>query len=380
MKRSLSIAAEVLILAVVVWPCGARLAAQEPPAEEAVAAESELIPEETPERTRSRRPPRVDNSNTGYIDNAVVGTQFRLRVDSASGADTPDRAEFLYGKCICWDQVDGQRTADGPGVALDMDHQELSIMAEYAIRARWSVFAELPLRRMDLFFLDFEIDPVFGAENNETFQLGLADILVGFKRAILVDSSHYLTFRFAAYLPTGDNRRGRGTGHASVEPTLLYLRRLGERWTLESQLGLWIPLSGSPDPVSGRELDGNPDDAVPYRSFKTGVGTPDPIDNDDFAGEIIRFGIGLSYDAAPGASFRPTPVIEVVGWNMLGGFVTVPDFPFFEDVSGDTILNLKAGLRLRSRRTRSWYLGYGFALTDDVWYDSIVRIEYRSSF
>ena len=48
--------------------------------------------------------------------------------------------------------------------------------------------------------------------------------------------------------------------------------------------------------------------------------------------------------------------------------------------SGDTIVNLKAGVRVGNYSGHSLYVGYGRALTGDVWYDEILRIEYRKMF
>ena len=49
------------------------------------------------------------------------------------------------------------------------------------------------------------------------------------------------------------------------------------------------------------------------------------------------------------------------------------------DASGVNIVNLKIGGRV-SFDSGSLYFGYGHALTDAVWYDNIVRLEYRYSF
>jgi hypothetical protein len=54
--------------------------------------------------------------------------------------------------------------------------------------------------------------------------------------------------------------------------------------------------------------------------------------------------------------------------------------PIIEDASGDTIVNLKVGIRMASSRHDSFYVGYGRALTGDVWYEEIARAEYRWTF
>src|SRR5258705_5859807 len=45
----------------------------------------------------TRRPSMV-----GYIEDSTIGTQLRLRFDSARHITAPDRAEFFYGKCGCY--------------------------------------------------------------------------------------------------------------------------------------------------------------------------------------------------------------------------------------------------------------------------------------
>ena len=44
----------------------------------------------------------IDPSMVGYIDNAVVHSEIRIRFDAALDDQTPDRAEFFYAKCGCY--------------------------------------------------------------------------------------------------------------------------------------------------------------------------------------------------------------------------------------------------------------------------------------
>ena len=48
-------------------------------------------------------------------------------------------------------------------------------------------------------------------------------------------------------------------------------------------------------------------------------------------------------------------------------------------VAGDTIVNLKTGLRYTAGR-QSIASSYGFAVTGDQWYSDILRLEYRYMF
>jgi hypothetical protein len=71
-------------------------------------------------------------------------------------------------------------------------------------------------------------------------------------------------------------------------------------------------------------------------------------------------------------------VVELVGWHVTAGNLTPTDLTNF-DASGTDIVNLKIGVRVGFGRG-SVYAGYGKALTDAVWYNDIVRFEYRYGF
>ena len=89
------------IAALVLSAC-ARLEAQQPSdADELESPVEPTIAAQAQEPRRQRPRPLLDSSNTGYVDNAIVGTRFSLRVDRAFGSDNPDRAEFFYAKCGC---------------------------------------------------------------------------------------------------------------------------------------------------------------------------------------------------------------------------------------------------------------------------------------
>ena len=72
----------------------------------------------------------------------------------------------------------------------------------------------------------------------------------------------------------------------------------------------------------------------------------------------------------------------MVGWTVLNGqeFSPVANGGRPYDAGGDTIVNLKAGVRADFGRANSVYLGYGQALTGEVWYKDVIRLEYRRSF
>ena len=303
----------------------------------------------------------TDDSNTGYIDNANIGTPIRFRFDAAYGADAPDRAEFFYGKCGCFRSLSpGDPHAPGPAaLETNVDFQDIRMDLEVALNLRWSVFAELPVRLLN-------------PQVNEN-TAGLADLRVGFKYAFWLTPDSVMTFQLRNYIPTGDALSGLGTDHFSIEPGLLHFHRFSDRLTFESELRPWIPIGGSS--VAGVTTN-NP---LP----------PDP--GDHFGGVVLRYGVGLGYDVLrlEETGFRVTPVVEIVGWQLLGGYETLAlsglglglgAGPNAKESEGISIVNLKGGLRFSFGNGNSLSVSYGTALTDDIWYDEIVRFEFRRAF
>jgi hypothetical protein len=284
------------------------------------------------------------DSNVGYVDSAIPWSQVRIRYDAAYFNPFPDRAEFFYAKCGCFrnPQLQTQGTFDpdakGPTTPRfdpesSVDYQDLSIYVETALSARFSVFAELPIR-----FLNPDI-------NDNTS--GISDIISGAKYAVYADPDQYLTFQVKVYAPTGDSFRGLGTAHVSVEPGILYYGRLTQRLRIEGEVREWLALGGS-----------------------------------DFAGNVLRYGGGIGYDLFTDycGDRRFTPIVEAVGWTVLDGArSTVDPLQPIVDASGETIVNIKAGARLTSG-ANSVYAGWGHGLTDDIWYRDIFRFEFRHVF
>jgi hypothetical protein len=293
--------------------------------------------------------PTIDASMVGYIDNAIVGSEVRIRFDAAFNDAFPDRAEFVYAKCGCYRNTgaDPNAPGPGPGIPKNVNYQILSFMGEYAVNRRFSAFVEIPFRWI-------QPQGVAAGFTAPAFPngAGISDVQAGLKFAMLASSRHYLTAQLLSYFPSGDSRSGLGTNHYSVEPALLYYQKLSERFEIEGELGGWLPIGGS----SGRGT-----------GFSQG-----------FAGNLFFYGIGPSYKLINGERFRLAPVIELVGWNVTGGLQTGTGTP--SSASGINIVNLKIGARMGFGGHSSLYVGYGKALTSADWYDQIVRVEYRYSF
>lgn len=314
--------------------------------------------------------PSIPGSMVGYIDNAIVESQFRIRADAAFHNDAPDRSEFFYAQYAGLSQ-----NAPGPNsVVSNLNFQEFHLQVEWALTKRFSILTEVPVRWIQPQSTVANVNPNLPPPFPNVHVAGLSDVTAGFKLAAVASSNQYLTFQFKAYLPSGDASEGLGTSHYSVEPALLYFRRLSDRVTLETEMGDSHPIGGSfcPQPCVA-DLPSPP--AAP------------PVSG-GFAGDVFFYGVGPSYILYQGEHIGIAPVIELVGWRLLGGLQTIciPDMgnrcydQEGGNVDGTNIVNLKMGVRTSIWKHNSFYLGFGQAVTHSVWYEHIVRAEYRYSF
>jgi hypothetical protein len=294
--------------------------------------------------------PRRRGSMVGYIEDAVIESKLRVRFDAAFRNAVPDRAEFFYAKCGCYRELsplapefDPDAPGPLPGIVTDLNFQELHVAAEYAFSPRVSAFAEVPIRWLQPQMFAPGTGPGFPNES------GLGDVRGGVRVCVVAAAERSVTAQLRLFAPSGDASRGLGTDHASAEPALLYHQRVTDRMAVESQIGAWLPFSGSaPVPTTGEGR---------------------------FAGDILFYGAGTGIELYRGPRVSVGPVVEIVGWRVLNGFQTAT----VADASGTNIVNLKFGARMAFGQG-SLYAGYGRALTNQSWYDDVLRLEYRFGF
>jgi hypothetical protein len=294
----------------------------------------------------------------GYIEDATIGTGLRVRFDAMRHMTALDRAEFFYAKYSWYVRLaptDPLFDTNGPGifdaVLTDANAQHLFVLGEYGLmQNRMSVFAELPVRWLRPQTM------LFGVVGDQS---GLSDLRLGAKFSLMTTDRRQATALIRVSVPTGDASRGLGTDTIPLEAALLVARQLRDGVGLELQFGGVFPTGGSAGlPVSSSEK---------------------------FSGNVLYYGIGPSVDVYSSDRMRIAPVIELVGWRVLGGFQTGdpnatsgPDQAFAKasDVAAN-IINVKAGARVLLRNSTSVYVGYGRKLTDASWYTDIFRVEYR---
>jgi hypothetical protein len=269
--------------------------------------------------------PSGSDSTVGYIDPAIPMNVLRFRYDDAHDNNNPSRGEFYFARYRPF----------GPGldeVQHKINYQEISAYLERTFGERFSVFVEVPVRL---------------AHYDENVRMGgLSDVNTGFKYAFLRDADTVGTFQLRTYIPSGNPLEGLGTGHVSMEPAFLLFRRFGERLASESELRLWVPIGG-----------------------RAG-----------FESQVVRYGTGLRYNLYQTAQFIMAPVVELVGWTFLDGQsnpLLPSGVPVLLSAAGNTIINVKTGLRLRFNNSADLYAGYGRPLTGDVLYKEVARVEFR---
>ncbi|MDQ3331548.1 MAG: transporter [Planctomycetota bacterium] len=312
------------------------------------------------------------NAGAGYIDIAVPQTMFRLRYDAAFNGDfSMDRAEYMYPAYRTFAQNGGAGGVGGIGgvggvggvgggaiggneATADVDLQEVHAYFEYAFNNRFSTFVNVPFRSVDTTLTNVTgIDAPSGG--------GLGDVWFGFKYALIATPDDYLTFQTKVYTPTGDEDDALGTGHTSIEPGLLFQSSLNPDITFFGEAKYWIPIDETEVPADA-----------------TG-------DSGSYSSGVFQYGLGAAIDLVEQQTWKVQSVNEFVGWTAIDSLKGDPTVATLaQDASGDTVVNVKIGARFyrmcRGREQSSLYAGWGHALTDEMWYEDLFRLEYRVLF
>lgn len=287
----------------------------------------------------------TSDSPVGYIDNAVIRSRFRFRFDYYTDANHPDRAEYMFPLPA---DVMGRATL---GTA-PLDWVEYRAYTEVAFSPCCSVFADFGARDVQN---ALAFDPI--AQRVDTNQAGGADTFAGVRYGLIANEWQNLTAQLKVGIPTGDPRRCLGTGHSSIEAGLLFNQRADDGLTLFGEVKDWVSINAY------------------------GVNFPDQNSSN-----VLSYGLGFGYDIMPGCECGKTPrvtaVFEMIGWTVLDGISStgIPaESGVIVDVTGDTIVNSKYGLRYTQGKN-TLYAGYGNSLTGDWWYKSVLRVEYTRNF
>jgi hypothetical protein len=266
-------------------------------------------------------------SCVSFIDSAMPRTMTRLRFDLNYNDVRPTRGEYLFPK----GGIPGSPGLPQPETRIDT--QEITVYQEVSLVPEFSFFFSQPYR-----FVNPEV-------NANT--AGIGDLDFGIKYVLIGDAAMMATLQLRAYVPL-HHSQALGTDHTTFEPSLLFNWRLASFLKLEGEFRYWLPIGGT-----------------------------------DFAGDNLRYGLGLVYGQPSPSEIWITPILEVVGWSVLDGKTMVAqsaDSFYIQDTGGSTIVNGYLGVRVGLGATADFYLGYGHALTGPAWYRDMARLEVRLFF
>jgi hypothetical protein len=274
-----------------------------------------------------------------FVDYARPRTVTRFRYDNLQDMTIPDRNTYFLSQTqpsfpSSFTNRHGVPYRTDPSVYLQQGYYYQEVAA-----GRGSFFMEVPYR---------SVNPLFSPG-----QAGFSDINFGIK-TMWVDSELWtLSFQFRTYTPSGDASHGLGSGHFSLDPSLLSSVKLAPDTYLQTQLGNWIPLAGNP------QLSG---------------------------------GIFYFYNSLNQVLWRITPDIPIIGmlemdgWSFENGGYTIPiKRPHYGSIAeraigGVDYFNIGPGLRVALGKAVDVGGALTWATTANHWASPWFRLEVRFLF
>jgi hypothetical protein len=165
----------------------------------------------------------IPEANAAFFqDSPRPVTQTRIRWDAGFHYRFPDTSEFF------WAEINRK----GPRILTRaLRYDDLTFYQEIAAKGA-SFFIEIPYRTFE---------PDIGPGGS-----GFGDMNVGGKTVLFDSELLLLTLQFRTFIPTGNFTAGVGTGHASLEPSLMAAIKLWPTTYFQTELSEWIPLAGTP--------------------------------------------------------------------------------------------------------------------------------------
>jgi hypothetical protein len=251
----------------------------------------------------------------------------RLRINQGWDMNFPDRAEFF------WAQENVKATGNqgrGPGVLVrSIDFSDVSLYTEVAA-GRAGLSVEVPYRRIE----------------GDFSSSGFSDVIIGTKALLLDCPLLQIAFEFKTFIPAGQSTQGLGTGHVSLEPSLLWGVCLAPTTFLQAQTALWIPVGGD----SG------------------------------FQGNVFHYHFSLNQ-----ILWRPCPDLQLIGtaelngWTFLNGLETDPTVPALVSARRN-IMSAGPGIRFVICDKIDFGLGSAFSITEQRLAEEWLRFEFRWRF
>jgi hypothetical protein len=260
-----------------------------------------------------------------WLDSVRPQTQMGVRWEHATDFGFPDKAEIFYKKS----------GTGGPPATKKLGYDQIGLYTE----------AGAGLAGMFIYVPYLEVHPDAQQEHS-----GFGDLIIGTKSVLLDCELLQVGFMFKTYVPVGNTTEGLGTGHLTLEPTLLATCKLGPNTYLQAQLGEWIPIAGT----SG------------------------------FAGGNLNYHLSLNhllYKILPDVVLIGT--LEFNGWSFQNGAFSVTDGKNVTvfGAADTTYANIGPGIRLVICDKADIGVGSAFAITSARGGpESVFRTEFRWRF
>jgi len=262
-----------------------------------------------------------------FVERARPQSTQTFRWDCAMNVILPDRSEYF------WARADGSGRGPQPPAPFRVEprlrYNDL-VYATEAASGNIGIIFEMPYRA---------VNPVEGPR-----AANFGDITVGTRTLLFDCELLQITFLMKTFIPAGSTGKGLGTGHVSLEPSLVYGIKLGPETYMQGQLSQWIPLGGDPS----------------------------------YAGAILHQHYSLNQ-----VLFRCLPdvpligTIEVSAFHFQDGAYTDPLLGPFQKSSGETYVMPGCGLRLVVCDKFDIGFGAAFAVTERHLQGQLYRTEIR---
>ena len=266
-----------------------------------------------------------------FTDSPRPVSQMRIRWEYGHQARLMDRAEYF------WARADGNgkgpRPEGAPAIPR-MDYHELSQYTETAAGPGFSAFVTTPYR---------SVNPTF---SNPPSAAGFGDISLGTKSVLFDSELFMLTLQMKTTLPVGQPAKGLGTGHVSLEPSLLFGLRTSPHSYIQGQVAEWVPLGGDPT----------------------------------YSGALLHYHLAYNHTLwQPIQAVQLVGTFEVHGWSFQDGGSTAPDGTF-RPSSNTTIVQMGPGVRLFFCDKYDFGVGTNFGVTGLNSVQDTYRFEMRVRF
>jgi hypothetical protein len=264
-----------------------------------------------------------------FVDHARPQSHMRIRWDHGADMFLPDRNEFFWARI-------GRKGPRQPENTFG--YHDFTMYTEIA-NGGFGFFVEGPFYRI----LDTNLNP---------YDAGWGDMNLGTKSMFIDCELLQLTFQFRTWIPTGPSIKGFGTGHVTLEPSLLATLKVTPNTYVETQISEWIPIGG----------------------------------DDEFAGTVLHTHTSINHLLCRKKALQFIGTLEYQNYIFQDGALTLPAnaqggaaAPNFLTTGSSGEAYHYAGPGFRIVICDKYDIGFGaaFSLTSDHFADQLYRTEFR---